>query len=494
MRRSFLVFVLLCVNFMLYAQTTSLSVDCQIPGDLSRLIKYVDQQVVETLKVTGYLNAADFDFIGTLNSDRKLQGKLDLGDVYIVGSYVNGTNYNDDYLSDQMFRAKYLYKKGKSIGSLILPRYNKPSNSNSSRAYYRCVDFFTSVDSVYFEPIIVNYIKWDMLGGNYKNLILGENVDSIPDDAFFTSGCNVNNVMKSIHLGKNTRYIGKNAFWANTNLCDVNWDVFKDKLKYMGTGAFCGTNWKPDTIRLSNSLDTWNTTFFSYNDSVHIFIGENVKKIECGYILGGGYSTGGYTPSNLHFLSKTPPELLYIGPNKLGGKMIYVPYGYGSIYEKWGTYKYTFEGKELYYKPIVIESDPIRIERISLEDGDVVLNKVGDTYQLTPILYPSNADIKDLIYVSSDNRVCVVGDDGLIIATGYGSCTLIVRAADNGRISSACRVIVQDEALGVNSINMDDDIDVNEIYGLDGVRRNKLTKGVNIIKREGNKTEKVIIK
>ena len=333
-----------------------------------------------------------------------------------------------------------------------------------------------------------------MLGGNYENLFLGENVDSIPENAFFNSGYDVHDIMSSIHFGKKTRYIGINAFWAKPKLKDVNWDDFKDNLEYMGTGAFCGTNWKPDTIRLSNSLDTWNTTFFSYNDSVHIFIGENVKKIECGYIVGGGYRTGGYTPSNLHFLSKTPPELLYIGPNKLGGKMIYVPYGYGSIYEKWGTCKYTFEGKELYDKPIVIESDPIRIERISLEDGDVVLNKVGDTYQLTPILYPSNADIKDLIYVSSDNRVCVVGDDGLIIATGYGSCTLIVRAADNGMISSACRVIVQDEALGVNSINMDDDIDVNEIYGLDGVRRNKLTKGVNIIKREGNKTEKVIIK
>lgn len=158
MRRVFFVFIILCVKLMSYAQVTCLSVDCQIPGDLSRLIKYVDQQSVETLKVSGYLNAVDFDFIGTLNSDRNLHGKLDLGEVHIVGSYVNGNNYPDDYLSEQMFRAKYLYKKGKNIECLILPRYNKPNSSNSQNSmYYRCVDFFKNVNSVYFEPNNINY-------------------------------------------------------------------------------------------------------------------------------------------------------------------------------------------------------------------------------------------------------------------------------------------------------------------------------------------------
>lgn len=62
-----LTFILLMCSYVLCgAQATTLIVDNQTPGWLSSKINYGDQQTVENLKVTGYLNADDLKFIGTL--------------------------------------------------------------------------------------------------------------------------------------------------------------------------------------------------------------------------------------------------------------------------------------------------------------------------------------------------------------------------------------------------------------------------------------------
>ena len=45
------------------AQQTSMTVDNQSPGWLSSKIGYGDQQTVENLKITGYLNGTDFNFL-----------------------------------------------------------------------------------------------------------------------------------------------------------------------------------------------------------------------------------------------------------------------------------------------------------------------------------------------------------------------------------------------------------------------------------------------
>ena len=63
-------FLLLCILSVmcnaLFAQATDLVIDCQTPGWLSSKINYGDQQTVKNLKVTGYINKTDLNFIGTL--------------------------------------------------------------------------------------------------------------------------------------------------------------------------------------------------------------------------------------------------------------------------------------------------------------------------------------------------------------------------------------------------------------------------------------------
>jgi uncharacterized protein YjdB len=77
------------------AQQTSMTIDNQTPGWLSSKIGYGDQQTVEELKVTGYINGTDINFLVQLQNDQKLRS-LDLSDVSIVkgGDKVYISRYN----------------------------------------------------------------------------------------------------------------------------------------------------------------------------------------------------------------------------------------------------------------------------------------------------------------------------------------------------------------------------------------------------------------
>ena len=84
MRRIISICMLLGSCLTMLAQATSLVVDNQTPGWLSSKINYGDQATVRNLKVTGYINATDLKFIGTLIQNRSLDGRLDLSDANVV--------------------------------------------------------------------------------------------------------------------------------------------------------------------------------------------------------------------------------------------------------------------------------------------------------------------------------------------------------------------------------------------------------------------------
>ena len=91
---------------MVFAQATDLIIDNQSPGWLSSKIGYGDQQTVENLKVIGYINAEDLQFIAQLIKNHSLHGRLDLENANIVST----TGGNNNYL--------YVDNKGLGSGSL----------------------------------------------------------------------------------------------------------------------------------------------------------------------------------------------------------------------------------------------------------------------------------------------------------------------------------------------------------------------------------------
>ncbi len=111
MKRTILLITFLgLVRLLSFSQETSLTIDCQNPGWLSNLITYTQQQSVKNIKVTGYINATDLSFLGSLNTNQQLNGVIDLEDVQIVAENSN----NNNKLTKGYF--------GSHIQHLILPK------------------------------------------------------------------------------------------------------------------------------------------------------------------------------------------------------------------------------------------------------------------------------------------------------------------------------------------------------------------------------------
>lgn len=100
------------IGITTYAQQTSLTIDNQTPGWLSSKIEYTDQQTLEYLKVTGYINGTDINFIRDLNIDHALTS-LDLSEAHIVAGgepYRGKTYYTEDNKITSLLFVNHLKK------------------------------------------------------------------------------------------------------------------------------------------------------------------------------------------------------------------------------------------------------------------------------------------------------------------------------------------------------------------------------------------------
>ena len=159
-----------------FSQATSLTIDCQTPGWLSSMINYGDQQTLENIKVTGYINGTDIKFIRELNLNCRLSGIIDLENVKIVsggesyGTFNTGYigSYNpttaDDTITDFMFAYLNYIKK------IILPTNIKSFSGNHQFTN-------TSVDTL----IINGNMEAIGVGGGYGNKYWGINCIFFPE-------------------------------------------------------------------------------------------------------------------------------------------------------------------------------------------------------------------------------------------------------------------------------------------------------------------------
>ena len=112
----------LCICLNIFSQAKSLTVDCQTPGWLSSLINYSDQQTLENLKVTGYINGTDIQFLYDLNYYRSLTGVIDLEDVSIVSGGTFYTNGNKRTIEkDNEMPSSFFHDQKKHIQKFIYP-------------------------------------------------------------------------------------------------------------------------------------------------------------------------------------------------------------------------------------------------------------------------------------------------------------------------------------------------------------------------------------
>lgn len=89
------------------------------------------------------------------------------------------------------------------------------------------------------------------------------------------------------------------------------------------------------------------------------------------------------------------------------------------------------------------------VKSILLSEEKIEFEKVGDVKQLFATVLPEDASNKNVIWNSSDNSVCSVSDDGVVIAVGIGSSVISATTEDGGFIAT-CVVTVIQNAQGVS--------------------------------------------
>ncbi|MBQ2700636.1 MAG: Ig domain-containing protein [Clostridia bacterium] len=85
--------------------------------------------------------------------------------------------------------------------------------------------------------------------------------------------------------------------------------------------------------------------------------------------------------------------------------------------------------------------NPITSIKVEVPKGTSIWT--GETYQLTPVIAPSDATYPQVTYESKNTRVATVDQNGLVTGMGRGTATIMVRAADGSRRSYSCRITVK---------------------------------------------------
>lgn len=162
-----LAFTLSCyIN--VFPQATSLTIDCQTPGNLSNMINYEDQITMRNIKITGYINYRDLGFLKGLNKNNSLSGVIDLEDVVTVsgGTIKKDSTLPDQFMSGWKHIQKFVYPK-----SLIAEPYLSPKESEK-------------VDSIIWtsdkdKSLYLNFLAYDINNCDY--IFLAEGVEEITD-------------------------------------------------------------------------------------------------------------------------------------------------------------------------------------------------------------------------------------------------------------------------------------------------------------------------
>jgi len=108
-------------------------------------------------------------------------------------------------------------------------------------------------------------------------------------------------------------------------------------------------------------------------------------------------------------------------------------------------------------KSLRVEALRVRIVHNAVHPESVKLNKttdtlaIGDTDTLSAIVAPSNADNKNVTWISSDNAVAAVDNTGKVTAVGSGTAAITAATADGGKTAS-CTVTCN--TVSVSSVNI----------------------------------------
>lgn len=107
---------------------------------------------------------------------------------------------------------------------------------------------------------------------------------------------------------------------------------------------------------------------------------------------------------------------------------------------------------------VVIVKLPVDDKRpvtgIKLEQNSVTLSNIGETVKLKATVLPADADNPNIQWESSDRTVCLVMNDGTVVAIGAGS-AIITATTEDGGFSAQCVVVVKSVPTAITETSRD---------------------------------------
>ena len=82
------------------------------------------------------------------------------------------------------------------------------------------------------------------------------------------------------------------------------------------------------------------------------------------------------------------------------------------------------------------------VTKITLSET-YITSQIGNSYQLTATVTPSNATDKSVTWSSSDTSVATVSYSGLVTTQGVGTATITCKATDGSGVEATCKVVVR---------------------------------------------------
>ncbi len=428
--------ILLCmVCISAKAQLTTMTIDNQTPGWLSSKINYGDQQTIENLKVTGYINNEDLKFISTLATRYSLHGRLDLEDVNIVGD----TPDQDNYLinSSDIFG-------GESSDTIKLHYFSYPKTlkgSIDSRGKYNN----GGLNRLNTDTLFINTTSgFTMaLGAKIKHLVIGDNITVLEYPSF----SDAKGIFETVSFPSTLKEFREKYNTYSRSLISIGIQNGKNLKEFPSLErllAKINVNEMPDSVYLPQIKVLSLNQYYKYHSDamfkagMHIFIGEKIDTITEMLHAEG---------INLHFSSPTPPvmEGSYTYHQTLGNRSwfkLFVPKGsanaYRACFENGGT------------NVTIIEED-VSVKSLTL-DKHVFSLKVGESEILKVDILPDNASNKTINWSSDNTDVAVVNYNGRITAKKAGKAIITAASVSNPEVKDVCEVTVIQPVLGINIV------------------------------------------
>lgn len=107
------------------------------------------------------------------------------------------------------------------------------------------------------------------------------------------------------------------------------------------------------------------------------------------------------------------------------------------------TYIYAISNYDSSIKDSCLVKVAQPVTGIKLNAKSVTLNYIGETDLLYATIMPENATNRNVRWQSTNESVCIVSGNGMIVATGYGT-AVVIASTEEGGFMAVCTVTVED--------------------------------------------------